>query len=119
MTERTITCFYFVPFADGREQVGLRFPFDQLLIDELKRLGRVLRPQVTPHSAVGWLPYRAWFCDPRVWSQVALALVRRDLWQQLTFRTSAADSELVNLPAACLTAPPTRSPTPTAGLKSS
>jgi hypothetical protein len=76
MTKRTIDSFIFYPFADGRAAIGLRFPFDQQLIDELKSLERMLRPQVRPDSAVGWLaPHKAWFVDVRCWPQVALALI--------------------------------------------
>ncbi len=46
------------------------------------------------------LPVRqaAWYRKEQPTFVDALALVRRDLWQQLAFRTSAADSELVKVP---------------------
>jgi hypothetical protein len=44
-------------------------------VDQLKVLGRQLRPQTAPDSAVGWLAeHRACFVHPAAWRAVAVAL---------------------------------------------
>jgi hypothetical protein len=81
----------FMPFADGQPHVRLQFPFDQQLVDELKLLGRRLRPLARPHSPVGWLAeYRAWFVRPSCWLTVATRLV--DLGYAIS-----ADQDVVRL----------------------
>jgi hypothetical protein len=86
-----ITASLFTPFGDGQPHVKLQFPFDQQLVDELKLLGRRLRPLTRPHSAVGWLAeYRAWFVRPTCWLTVATRLV--DLGH-----TISADQDVVRL----------------------
>jgi hypothetical protein len=70
-----ITASTFSPFETSGPHVALRFPYDAALVDQLKRLGRQLRPQTLPDSAVGWLAeHRASFVHPAAWLNVFTAL---------------------------------------------